>query len=224
MRRVLLFLWDMYGAEKLDGYVRRYKGIRPRNVTATQGEKEALLTLAPVHLRLWILLCSDLAIRSGTAARLRPEHYDAEEQVIRLETKFGNRQTIPVTMEIAALLRWCDMRDNTSFVRQLWKRFRPNGQTVRDTTTEESMIVGLRWSYRRLLAAAGIKRRLTLHDFRRTTAVAMYKATGDLRDVQALLGHRDLAATLWYIDHDLRPISRNVLEAIKAPNTERKLA
>ena len=43
----------------------------------------------------------------------------------------------------------------------------------------------------------------------------MLEATGDLRDVQALLGHRSLASTIWYLDHDFSPINRATLELIK---------
>jgi integrase len=76
-------------------------------------------------------------------------------------------------------------------------------------------------AYRRLLKTVGIKRKLTPHDFRRTTAVHLYEQTHDARDVQALLGHRSLGSTIWYLDHDLRPVNRNTLELIKLP-TKRK--
>ena len=52
---------------------------------------------------------------------------------------------------------------------------------------------------------------------RRTAAVAMLEYTRDVRDVQALLGHRNLPSTLWYLDHDLRPIKRSTLELLKRP-------
>jgi integrase len=58
-------------------------------------------------------------------------------------------------------------------------------------------------------------KRITFHDLRRTAAVRMYEQPGDLRTVQALLGHRNLQSTLWYLDHDFRPVSRETLELIK---------
>lgn len=60
-------------------------------------------------------------------------------------------------------------------------------------------------------------RRIVPHDFRRTAAVAIYRCTGDIRDAQALLGHKALGSTLHYLDHDLRPIKRSTLELIKSP-------
>lgn len=77
-------------------------------------------------------------------------------------------------------------------------------------------------AFHRLLDSIGITRKLTPHDLRRTTAVKLYEATRDARDVQALLGHRSLASTIWYLDHDLRPVSRANLELIKSPNWQKE--
>ena len=75
----------------------------------------------------------------------------------------------------------------------------------------------LRRAFTRFRISLGITRRVTPHDLRRTTAVAMYKHSGDLRAVQALLGHANLNSTLHYLDHDLRPIERSTLEILKRP-------
>jgi hypothetical protein len=77
LRRILRFLWQEHGAPKLDDYVPRHPAARPRSVVATDEEVENLLAHAKPSLKLWLLLCSDLALRSGTAAQARPAHYDA---------------------------------------------------------------------------------------------------------------------------------------------------
>jgi site-specific recombinase XerC len=46
----------------------------------------------------------------------------------------------------------------------------------------------------------------------------MLRYTGDVRKVQALLGHRTLQSTIWYLDHDLNPLDASTLEAIKKPH------
>jgi len=73
----------------------------------------------------------------------------------------------------------------------------------------------MRMHFQALCRSVGIDRRIIPHDLRRTTAVAMLELTGDVRDVQTLLGHRNLQSTLWYLDHDLRPVKRSSLELIK---------
>ena len=213
LRRILRYLWEEHGAPKLDQHVRRYPDVRPRNVTATRAEIDALLDAAPPHLRLWLLFCSDLAIRSGTAARLTPANYDYERRRLRFVTKHNARQTLPVTEEIRELIERCDPNDPRPFVRQLW----PARRRSKRLKPESDGIDALRLHYWQLCKDLKFTRRITPHDLRRTAAVAMLELTRDVRDVQALLGHRNLPSTLWYLDHDVRPIPRAHLELIKRP-------
>jgi integrase len=216
LRRILRWLWEHHGSPKLDQHVRRYPGLRPRNVTARDDERAALLAAAPAHLRLFLLLCSDLAIRSGTACRLGPEHYDPRRGLLSFSTKYGAKLTLPATAEIEELLTRCSMQDPTPFVRQLWFQS-PHAHNLKADAAPQTT---LNRALRRLRLSLGITRKLTPHDFRRTTAVAMLEETGDVRDVQALLGHRSLQATIWYLDHDLRPVQRNTLELLKRPKPQ----
>jgi len=49
----------------------------------------------------------------------------------------------------------------------------------------------------------------------------MYDLTGDLREVQALLGHSQLSSTLWYLDHHVTQVEVTNLELVKLnPTTE----
>ena len=215
LRRILRWLWEYHGAPKLDAEVRLYHGIRPRSVTVEREEVDALLAAAPPHMRLWILLCSDLAIRSGTAARLGASDYMPAERLLRFPTKRGSHLTLPVTAEIEALLSQCDMHSPVSFVRQLWRlHFSGHGHPP-DLNLRTAC--RLRQVFRDLCLQVGITRRIVPHDLRRTTAVSLYTHTTDVRDVQALLGHRSLQSTIWYLDHDLRPVKRSDLEIIKRP-------
>ena len=195
-RRVLRWLWQEHGSPKLDQHIRRYTGVRPRNTTAAPEEIDTILEAALPHMRLWRLLCSDLAIRSGTAAHLEPADYQPQARELRFTTKGQAKLTLPVTAEIKELLDKGDMRLPVPFVRQLWSKAPGKNGQVPDP--KEIKPGGLRCALRQLLKRAGITRRLTPHDLRRTTAVAMYRQTGDVRDVQALLGHRSLQSTIWY--------------------------
>jgi integrase len=210
---VLRWLRETHGAPKLDHYVRRYSGVRPRNITARRAEIDALLEAAPDGLRLWLLLCSDLAIRSGTAAAIGPANYDPESAQLRFTTKHHAQMTMPVTEEIRDLIAKCDKDDPTPYARQLWQQGR--AKQNRPLTSGFEKGGTLRRHFRELCAEIGITRRITPHDMRRASAVSMLEQTHDVRDVQALLGHRNLTSTLWYLDHDLRPVKRATLELIK---------
>jgi integrase len=164
LRKLLRFLWEYHGAPKLDSQVRRQAAPRPRNTVARAEEINAILRAAKPDLRLWLLLCSDLALRATTAANLGPDNYDAQKQTIRLTTKFRSRQTLPVTREIADLLRWCE--GEGSFVRQL--QMRCSHTKLKQTPDSLSNHMGKR--FRALRLKLGITRKLTAHDLRRVLA------------------------------------------------------
>jgi integrase/recombinase XerC len=164
-------------------------------------------------------MCSDLAIRSGTAARLGPEHYDRERGLLTFRTKYQNAQQLPVTGALKALLDQCT--DPTlPFVAQLprgrnWKRgdkpLPPLGRPM-----DYHSLSGAFGSLKRQL---GITRKLTPHDLRRTTARNVYAITRDLRTVMALLGHSDLNSTAWYLQDNLVTVPASTLELAKLPPT-----
>lgn len=213
LRQLLRWLWENHGAPKLDQTVRRPATPRPRNVTVTEDERAALLAASPPHLRLWLLLCGDLAIRSGTAARIAPENWDAQRGQLTFTTKCDERLSLPATADVAALIALCEPTDPRPFVAQLWARHNRGTRGAQLRTYDPR---SLRAQLAAIRKALGI-RRVTPHDHRRTAAVAMLRHTHDIREVQALLGHKNLQSTFWYLDHDLRPIERATLEAIKKP-------
>jgi integrase len=179
-----------------------------------------MLAACPRHMQLWILLCSDMAMRSGTAAIIGPEHYDPIRKVISFTTKMGEKLTLPTTDEIDALLADCDHSLPMPYVRQIW--LRTDGRGLRRGKLPAVPAARLRVNFQTIRKSLGITRRIKPHDLRRTAAVAMLQHTKDVRDVQALLGHRSLQATIIYLDHDLRPIPRETLEALKKPFIVRK--
>jgi len=59
VRRLLRWLRDHHGAPDLTHLITRHPGLRPRNVTATDDERDMILAAAPPDIRLWLLFCSD---------------------------------------------------------------------------------------------------------------------------------------------------------------------
>lgn len=216
LRILLRSLWANYGAQKLDEDVKRFPTVRPRNVTVERTDIDRLMMAAPKHLRLWLLLCSDLAIRSGTAARIGFQNYNAETGELAFTTKYQERVTLPVTAEIRAMIEECDPTDRRSFVRQLWKDKR-----LKPDTSNENIALALGAASRRLRERLGMNR-FYQHDLRRTTAIALYRQTKDIRDVQQLLGHSNLQSTVWYLTGMMQPVKRSNLELIKRPAWARK--
>ena len=215
LRRMLRKLWENDEAPKLDEAVPRLKSIRPRCVTASRSEIELLLDNASKTLRLFLLLCSDEAIRSGTAVRLGPQHYITETRRLEFTTKYNEKVSVPVTDDVAELLAECNLSSVKPFLTQLRIAQFPNANKQRTSP----FVSGhqLRKELTKLRAQLGIEKRIIPHDLRRTTAVALYRRTRDIRKVQALLGHHQLQSTFWYLDHELEPVDLADLEATKQP-------
>ncbi len=201
LRRMLQLLREEHGAPKLKDKVPRVTRPAPRNITATIDERALMLAHATPWVRCWLLLCSDLAIRSGTAARIAPIHYDSARQEVTFRTKYENAQTLPVTGALAAIFDATTGDPSKPYVELL--RGRPICQIV------------LLHEFKKLRQRLGMQKRITPHDLRRTTAVQTLELTRDLRFVQALLGHQSLASTFHYLDHRNTPVSRETLELAK---------
>ncbi len=214
LRRILRWLADAHNAPRLDGLIHRAPEPRPRNVTITDDEREALLRASPPYLRLWLLLCSDLALRSETAAVMSPAHYNPNTGDLTFTTKYDEHLSLPATDELRALIAQCDLTDPRPFVRQLRLKTRKRGSAPWRTQKQATQ---LRREFQTLCTTLHITRRIRPHDLRRTTAVKVLQFTGDLRKVQALLGHHRLSSTFWYLDHNMTPVDRSTLETIKRP-------
>jgi integrase len=214
-RKVLRWLWEEQGAPKLDGYVIRRPGLRPRNVTASREQIDMLLEAAKPALRLMLLICSDLGIRTGTVVKLSPENYDREKEELRFESKKGSKVCLPVTDEIAATLNTLDHENPLPYITQM--RIKTNKKAAVKQRAAVVDPVVLRREMKELRESLGITKRIVPHDLRRTAAVELYRRTKDIRIVQSFLGHRSLQATIWYLDHELVQVNKADIEAIKRP-------
>lgn len=168
-----------------------------------------ILEAATPALRCYVLLCSDLAMRSGTAATICPNNYDKEAGTVTFKTKYNAQLTLPVTRELAELFQSVSGEQDMPYIGQLGR--------VKKLKAASSMSV----SFYKLRKKLGITRKLTAHDLRRTTAVKTYEITKDLRIVQAVLGHKHLETTLIYLDHRNTKVEVSLLELAKLnPETE----
>lgn len=215
---MLIVLWQDHKAPRLFERIVKPRTPPPRNVTATEAERAAVMKLASPHMRCMLMLCSDMAIRSGTARALTPEHYDSGRKVLTFSTKYDNRQALPVPTELAGLLDGCK-RPDLPFVAQLTRDNSVRGRYFKYDRPLSHQQLDLDW--KRLKARAGITRKLTMHDLRRTTVTRVYDATKDIRLAQAILGHRNLTSTVWYLDHHLTQVPVEAFELAKLnPTTE----
>jgi integrase len=192
LKRTLRYLHSR-GAPDLTGCVIQTPPGEARTVTPTAAEL-ALLKQAPDLALRWAILCACQAgLRVATACAVTPAHISGGH--LRVTTKRGALASLPLSADLshcmAALPRGTPPTCDTPVVDLLLGR-KPN-------------VAGMSRRFSRWKGRCGITRDLTLHDLRRGLARAMYAETGDLRDAQAVLGHKHLASTLHYL-HAYRPL------------------
>ena len=207
MRR-LLAAFASQGAPDLTGVVSITPAPSARQSQPSTEELRKLSACPEVSLRFIILACAEAGLRSGTAIRVRL--CDVIDGRFVAETKKGAITNVPISQDLSALLA----------------TLRPDVDTTRPIM---ELLAGKEWKFparemqkrfARWRKACGVRPSLTLHDLRRGLARRIYKATGDVRVVQALLSHRSLASTLWYLDSSNRGVTLAALSAaIDAPPT-----
>ncbi len=164
----------------------------PRTVTVSNADLQIWLDTSPPWLRALLLMCHDCALRVGTAFRVSRKEYDGASIAIR--TKRGRSVQVPVSPRLAALLDLAPPGGDA--ILALLRGGPMHRATVQGIMRRQALKYELPW--------------LRFHDLRRTMAHKAYDVTRDLRVVQQLLGHGELASTLAYLEpkvHELSPIT-----------------
>ena len=161
LRTILRRLAENYGTPKgLHREVPHVDLPAPRPRTITHAEQAKLMERASMAMRCYVLLCVEEGLRSGTAVKIAPRHYDQETRTISFVTKKQTTQTVPVTHELcvmfnAAIKEGCP--DGMPFVVFLSPR------RGRKRASFGS-------NFRRLLRNRSLDTDIRPHDLRRTTA------------------------------------------------------
>jgi len=154
--------------------------------TATDEQIRKLLSAAPAHLKLFILLCWQCALRFSEAMSITPRFYDIDRKCFSVVVKGDKRRNLPAPPEVAAMIESTLQGDpDDSCIAILRGRHTLKGPAMR-----------IAW--RRLCQRCEVHD-INPHDLRRTTATRLYEATKDIRAVQDYLGHSALVSTLRYL-------------------------
>ena len=160
-----------------------------------------LITTPDLALR-WVILCAaEAALRLGTSVTVRPADVRAGHIVTR--TKNGAVTKTPISDNLAAVLAVLPPPANER-------------QTIVDLLAGYVYAEPDREYHKRWAAwkrKCGVRPSLRLHDLRRGLARRLYAETGDLRIVQSLLTHTNLASTLHYLDASDRAVLPSMLAA-----------
>jgi site-specific recombinase XerD len=167
-------------------------------LTMSTTEAERLLTMAgSLRDQVMLSLGYGCGLRAGEIVRLKDGDIDSAQMIIRIVQSKGRKDRhVMLPPELLVSLR------------QWWK-LRPTRFDAGVPTGERWLFPGRRQgqhlTYRQLsrlfhesVAAAGIKKRVSLHSLRHSFATELLEKGTDIRYIQALLGHSKLDTTSRY--------------------------
>lgn len=164
---------------------------------------------APTGLRnrTMVALMAEVGLRVSEVVNLRMSHLSKPLDRIRVVNGKGGDRTVYVSeLGTARLREWLALRE--TLVREspwVFPQLRSTAYRDPNTKTGEKLRgTQLTTAYVRAMTArlgrrAGIERRTNPHVFRHTAATALVEAQHPLPEVQATLGHRNLATTSIYL-------------------------
>jgi integrase/recombinase XerD len=150
-------------------------------------------------------------LRAGEVIRLKVKHIDSAQKIIRVEQSKGRKdRNVMLSPEMSDLLRqWWKVRpsrdDATTPLQERW--LFPGRRPGKPMTTRQ-----LSRLFHEAAAAAGIKKRVTLHALRHSFATHLLERGTDIRIIQALLGHEKLDTTARYTR-----VATGMIAAIESP-------
>ena len=156
-------------------------------------------------------------LRVSEVIALMPADIDLDRGMIRVNRGKGAKdRVVPVDGETLGWLRaWAERRKRLGLTARspffCSKRNRGKPLTARY----------VQWLVARLAEAAGIEKKVTPHVLRHTYATRMLRRGLDLREVQELLGHANVATTQIYTHVDPEALRRKIQESPRALDAER---
>lgn len=175
---------------------------QPRRVPVTLNAEQvmAIRTAAiDSRARAVLALMLDVGCRCVEVANLTVEDYDPDQRIVRLRGKGGHERDVPVSRDTAKILN--AYLDETGVVGGPLIRSHNDPTSGLKADTVSKYVRG--W-----LTDLGVKQRAfdgrSAHGLRRTAGSDVMDACGDVRIVQAILGHSRIETTARYY---LRPVT-----------------
>ena len=184
--------------------------IRVPQILSADETKRPLL-MAATQPRVLLSLGYGAGLRVSEVVKLKVKHIDKELCVIRVEQSKGRKD------------RQVMLSPETHDLLQEWWKVRTKKYDLGVEAGERWLFPGRRKGlhltqrqvtrlFHESVAAAGLKKRLTLHTLRHSFATHLYDRGVDIRTIQALLGHEKLETTARYTR-----VATGLITAVESP-------
>jgi integrase/recombinase XerD len=164
------------------------------NYLAGEEVRAILKSCSDIRERLIVELLVYTGIRVSELCSLRINDIDLNGRTIRIRSGKGDKDRIVVFSEEML----SDLRSYISMIRSRMKSEflfpTPKSKKISPVTVEKII--------RRIVARAGIQKKITPHTFRHTFATSLLRNGADLRTIQILLGHSSISTTQIYTHLD----------------------
>jgi site-specific recombinase XerD len=144
--------------------------------------------------RAMLLLLLTAGLRRSEVGAIRLEDVDLENHALLVRGKGAKQRMVPLMPQTAQAIH--DYLAVRPEVNQPHLFLSPQGQRLANDYLNRTL--------RRILARAGLAKRITPHMLRHTFATHLVRNGVDVRTVQELLGHADLETTANYLHSDTR--------------------
>ena len=190
-------------------------GRKPRKLPVVLGPEEVMELIAAVrHLmyRLVLLTAYAAGLRITEVVALKAEHIDSARMLLHVASGKGQKpRLVPLSEVLLTQLRAYWRYGRRAGKGSPWlfpSTGRDPNKPVHPTTIEKACQAAR--------AAAGITKHATPHTLRHSYATHLLEAHVDLRTVQELLGHSNLASTAIYthVQRKLVPTTRSPLDIL----------
>ena len=165
----------------------------PNAISEEEAQRLICAASSPFE-RAMLLLMLTAGLRRSEVGAIRLEDANLENQALLVRGKGAKQRMVPLMPQTAEAIRgYLAARPN---VDQPYLFLSPQGQRLANDYLNRTL--------RRILARAGLAKRITPHMLRHTFATHLVRNGVDVRTVQELLGHADLETTANYLHSDTR--------------------
>jgi len=188
---------------------------RPLTTPLSFEETWALIDAMDPFYRAYSLTLYQAGLRRDEVSRLKPKDLDFKRGVIVVQGKGGKYRLVPMGEEQRQVLLQLDLTGEFVFPSP-----RKKGMPIKD----------VRKAIERAKEKAEITRRVTPHQLRHSFATHALDHGGDIRAIQAMLGHADIGTTQIYTQVSMRHmqgvsrlLNRGVADVVRSELDEQKL-